>query len=148
MSPPTSDEGSVSRPQDGISSAKPTKGTIMKIAVSSQGRDLNSNVDPRFGRASCFIVFDTNDNSHEIVENDQNLNAAQGAGIQAAEIVSRKRVDIVVSGNFGPKAFRALEAAGIKAALCSAGTVAEAIEMAQNNKLEFCDKANVEGHWV
>ncbi len=120
----------------------------MKIAVSSQGRELSSKVDPRFGRASCFIVFDTNDNSHEIVENDQNLNATQGAGIQAAEIISRKNVDIVVSGNFGPKAFRALEAAGIKAALCSSGTVSEAIELARNDKLEICNKANVEGHWM
>ena len=120
----------------------------MRIAVTSQGTDLSSKVDPRFGRASYFLVFDTTDESLEVVENSQNVNAAQGAGIQAAENIARKNVDVVVAGNFGPKAFRALEAAGIKAALWTDGTVSEAIELARNDKLKICDKANVEGHWM
>jgi len=120
----------------------------MRIAISSQGRDLGSEVDQRFGRASYFLVFDTNDESFEVVNNDQNVNAAQGAGVQAAENIVRKNVDIVVAGNFGPKAFRALEAAGIKVALWANGTVSQAIELARNNKLELCGNANVEGHWM
>ena len=120
----------------------------MKIAVTSQGPDLTSMVDPRFGRALYFLVFDTSDESFEIVNNEQNVNAAQGAGIQAAENISGKEVDMVVSGNFGPNAFRALEAAGIKAAQWTEGTVSEAIELARNDKLEIFDKANVEGHWM
>ena len=120
----------------------------MRIAVSSQGTVLTSKVDPRFGRAQCFLVYDTGDESLEVVNNDQNVNAAQGAGIQAAENVIKKNVDIVVSGNFGPNAFRALGAAGVKAALWADGTVSEAIELAQNDKLEICNQANVEGHWM
>ncbi|RKX26698.1 MAG: dinitrogenase iron-molybdenum cofactor biosynthesis protein [Candidatus Zixiibacteriota bacterium] len=120
----------------------------MRIAVSSQGTDLTSKVDPRFGRASYFLVFDTSDESFEVVENSQNVNAAQGAGIQAAETVANKKVDIVVAGNFGPKAFRAFEAAGIKTALWADGTVSEAIELVRNNKLKILDKANVGGHWM
>ena len=120
----------------------------MRIAVSSQGTELTSKVDPRFGRAQCFLVFDTSDKSLEVVENDQNVSAAQGAGIQAAENVAKKNVDMVVSGNFGPKAFRALDAAGVKTALWAEGTVSEAIELARNDKLTICDKANVEGHWM
>ena len=57
-------------------------------------------------------------------------------------------MDIVVSGNFGPKAFRALGAAGVKTALWAEGTVSEAVELARNDKLKICDKANVEGHWM
>ena len=120
----------------------------MRIAVTSQGTDLTSKVDPRFGRASHFLVFDTTDESFEVVENSQNVNAAQGAGIQAAENIARKNVDVVVAGNFGPKAFRALEVAGIKAAVWTDGTVAEAIELARNDKLKISDKANVGGHWT
>ena len=120
----------------------------MRIAVSSEGKDLTSSVDPRFGRGSYFLVFDTSDESLEVVENGQNVHAAQGAGVQAAENVARKNVDIVVAGNFGPKAFQALEAAGIKVALWADGTVSEAIELARNNKLKICDSANVEGHWM
>ena len=120
----------------------------MKIAIASQGEEVTSAVDPRFGRATCFLVFDTSDESLKVVQNSQNVNAMQGAGVQAAENVAKENVDIVVSGNFGPKAFRLLEAAGIKAALLTEGTVAEAIELARNDKLKMCDKANVEGHWM
>lgn len=120
----------------------------MRIAVSSQGTDLSSRVDPRFGRASQFVVFDTETGDLEVSSNEQSVNSAQGAGIQAAENVARMNVDMVVSGNFGPKAFRALEAAGIKAAIWAEGTVGEAVELARNNKLKICEKANVEGHWM
>lgn len=120
----------------------------MRIAVSSQGTDLTSKVDPRFGRAQYFLIFDTGDESFEVITNDQNVNAAQGAGIQAVENVVKKNVDIIVAGNFGPKAFRAIAAAGVKAALWAEGTVSEAIELAQNDKLKICDGANVEGHWM
>jgi predicted Fe-Mo cluster-binding NifX family protein len=110
--------------------------------------DLTSPVDPRFGRARYFLVFDTADDCLTVISNDQNLNAAQGAGIQAAENVARQNVEIVVAGNFGPKALRALRAAGVKAAQWADGTVGEAIEHARNNKLEFSDEASVEGHWM
>jgi len=120
----------------------------MRIAVSSQGADLDSKVDPRFGRAKYFVVYDTSDESVEVVENEQNLNAVQGAGVQSAQNVAKKNVDIVISGNLGPKAFHALSAAGIKTALWSEGTVAEAIELAKNEKLDLCEGANVDQHWV
>ena len=120
----------------------------MRIAVASQGTEQTSAVDSRFGRASCFLVFDTSDESLEVVANSHNVKAAQGAGIQAAENIAKENVDIVVAGNFGPKAFRALEAAGIKIASWEGGTVREAIELARNSKLKISDKANVEGHWM
>jgi predicted Fe-Mo cluster-binding NifX family protein len=120
----------------------------MRIAVSAQGKDLSSAVDPRFGRASYFLVYDTDDETVEVVDNGPNVQAAQGAGIQAAESIARKNVELVVAGSFGPKAFQALEAAGIKAARWTHGTVAEAIEMARNYKLDICHEANVEGHWA
>ncbi len=120
----------------------------MRIAVSSQGTDLTSEVDPRFGRARFFLVFDTVDESLKVVENGSNSNAAQGAGIQAAENIARENVDIVVSGNFGPKAFAALGKAGVRAALWADGTVSEAIKLARGDQLEICAEANVNGHWT
>ena len=120
----------------------------MKIAVSSQGQDLESSVDPRFGRARYFIIYDTETDKFEAVDNNQNVMAAQGAGVQAAQNVASYDVDMVISGNFGPKAFQVLNSAGIKASFCEGGTVSEALELAKSNKLKFANGANVEGHWM
>ena len=57
----------------------------MKIAVSAQGPDLNSPVDPRFGRAAYFIIYDTDSRGFDVLRNVENAGASQGAGIQAAQ---------------------------------------------------------------
>ncbi len=120
----------------------------MKIAISSQGLDLSSMVDPRFGRAPYFIVFDTEDDDFEVITNTKNVQASQGSGIQAAEAVVRKGVDLVISGNLGPKAFDVLSEAGIKAALWSEGTVLQAVNQAKKGQLHTIDKPNVGEHWT
>ena len=119
----------------------------MKIAVPSPGKTLESDVDSRFGRASGFIVFNTENDTFTVTDNDQNLNAAQGAGIQAAQNVALTGADVVIAPSFGPKAFRVLKAAGVKTILCSAGTVKQTIEDYIAGKLSESDAANVEGHW-
>lgn len=120
----------------------------MKVAVTSQGRELDSPVDPRFGRAACFIVADTEGGEHAAHDNSQNLNALQGAGIQSARTVQDLGVDAVVTGNIGPKAFTALRAADIAVYVGAAGTVAEALEQLRAGKLARADGANVEGRWA
>ena len=119
----------------------------MLIAVSSKGLDLNSPVDERFGRANYFIIYNTDSKSFETLNNETNAKASQGVGVKTVELLSGKNIDLVISGNFGPQAFRALNTAGIKAALWSKGKVSEAVELACNDKLEYCTKANVDGHW-
>jgi len=119
----------------------------MKIAVSSQGPELSSLVDPRFGRAAYFIIYDTGDKSYESLDNSRNVTAAQGAGIQAAQLVAQQAVDVVVSGNMGPKAFEVLEAAGIRMVSYENGTVADAIELVDKDELQTLNSANARGHW-
>ena len=69
----------------------------MKIAISSEGTSLESPVDPRFGRAKYFALVDTDTGECSFHDNTQNLNAPQGAGIQAAQAVAnlgaRSRID-------------------------------------------------------
>jgi predicted Fe-Mo cluster-binding NifX family protein len=100
----------------------------MKIALTTSGNDLNAPLDSRFGRAPKFIIYDLEGNSFEVVDNEQNLNAAQGAGIQSAQTVARLGVGALVTGHCGPKAFRVLQAAGIKIYNTSAATVTEALD--------------------
>jgi predicted Fe-Mo cluster-binding NifX family protein len=120
----------------------------MKVAVTSRGPDVSSEVDLRFGRAKYFIVVDTETGEASAHDNTQNLNAVQGAGIQAGRNVVDLGVEAVITGNVGPKAFSTLQAGGVKIYIGAAGSVADAIEKFKAGELECVGKANVEGHWM
>jgi predicted Fe-Mo cluster-binding NifX family protein len=119
----------------------------MKIAISSQGTDLNASLDPRFGRAAGFIVFDDENGNFEYISNEQNLQAMQGAGIQTAQNVAQTGAKAVISGHVGPKAFSALRSGGIDIYLCQAGTVQEALDSLKVGTLEKAQDADKPGHW-
>jgi len=120
----------------------------MKIAITAQGEQMQSPVDPRFGRAKWFIVIDTETGAFEAVDNKKNFDAAQGAGIQASRNVAEFGTHAVITGNVGPKAFAALKAAGISVYIGAAGTVQEALDKFKAGALESAQGANVEGHWM
>jgi predicted Fe-Mo cluster-binding NifX family protein len=86
---------------------------MTKLAITSEGPSLDDQVDPRFGRAAGFLLVDPETMTTEYLDNGQSQVMAQGAGIQAAQIVARAGVDWVLTGFVGPKAFKVLEAAGI-----------------------------------
>ncbi|CCO22576.1 NifB/NifX family molybdenum-iron cluster-binding protein [Maridesulfovibrio hydrothermalis] len=119
----------------------------MKIAISCEGNDLNCQIDPRFGRAKGFLICDIDAGTHEFVDNTQNLNAAQGAGIQSAQNVAATGAKAVITGHVGPKAFTALEKGNIQVHLIGGGTVAEAIEAFKAGKLDAADGADKPAHW-
>lgn len=119
----------------------------MKLFVTSSGETPESPVDPRFGRAAKFMVYDTESERYEAVDNVQNLHAAQGAGIQAAETAARLKADCVLTGHCGPKAFMVLKAAGVKVYTGVEGTVADAVARFKSGELIPAEGADVEGHW-
>ncbi|MEA1868228.1 MAG: NifB/NifX family molybdenum-iron cluster-binding protein, partial [Thermodesulfobacteriota bacterium] len=101
----------------------------MKIAISATGKDLDSAIDPRFGRAGYFIIVDTESgNIVNVIDNLAAQNAAQGAGINAATLVAGAGTQVVLTGQIGPKAFEVLQASGIKMISNVSGTVGEAVE--------------------
>ena len=120
----------------------------MKIAFTTSGDTLEAPLDTRFGRAPKFLVYDQETGAFAILDNQQNLNAAQGAGIQSAETVARTGAKALVTGHCGPKAFRVLAAAGIAVYTCDAASVREALEQFTAGKLKSASGANVEGHWA
>jgi len=120
----------------------------MKVAVTAQGRDLDSQIDQRFGRAEFLIIADTDTGGFEIHDNTVNLNAAQGAGIQTGQNIANLDVDAVITGNVGPNAFKTLSAAKVKIFLAEQQTVQQAIDSFKAGKLKEVDRANVEGHWI
>jgi len=121
---------------------------MMKIAVSSQGPGLDSQVDPRFGRAAGFVIVDQETMEHSYLDNGVSRAMAQGAGIQAAELIAQSGVGVVLTGYVGPKAFQALAAAEIIGGQDMEGlTIREAVERFKDGQVKVADQPNKPGHW-
>jgi predicted Fe-Mo cluster-binding NifX family protein len=84
----------------------------MKIILTATSPSIDSNVDSRFGRGACLLMVDTESLQWE-AQTNPGLHASGGAGIQAAQFVTDQKAEAVLSGDFGPHAFAALQAAGI-----------------------------------
>jgi predicted Fe-Mo cluster-binding NifX family protein len=120
----------------------------MKIAISSQGPLPKDLFETRFGRAPFFVVHDSETGSFSSVNNHQNLNAVQGAGIQSAQNILNENVQVLITGHCGPKAWQVLSSADIKIYCTEASTVKDALDLFLENKLKALDKADVESHWL
>ena len=118
----------------------------MKVAVSSSGKNLDSQIDPRFGRCAYFMIVETDDMNFEVFDNE-NIALGGGAGIQSAQFVASKGIQAVITGNCGPNAVRTLSAAGVKLFVGQSGTVKEAIERYKNRELRSTDEPSVSDHY-
>jgi predicted Fe-Mo cluster-binding NifX family protein len=85
----------------------------MKIAISTSTSSIDALVDPRFGRAARFVIVDTETEEWNAYPNPA-LNASGGAGVQAAQFITEHGAQAAISGDFGPNAYSALVAAGVK----------------------------------
>lgn len=120
-----------------------------KVVVTATGDGPDAAVDPRFGRAPWLLLVDTATGAVEVaVDNSAGVAAAQGAGILAAETVARLGASALLTGHCGPKAFRALEAAGVEVLTGARGTVADAVDLYREGRLSRATTADVGGHWA
>jgi predicted Fe-Mo cluster-binding NifX family protein len=118
---------------------------LKKIAFTTSGQDLAAAMDSRFGRAANFLIYDLEQDSIQLVENRQGRDAAQGAGVQAAETVVQTGVDTLVTGHCGPKAFKVLDASGVAVYNCNAATVKEALDGLLAGSLKPASASDDEG---
>lgn len=107
----------------------------MKVAVSAVTGSLEAQVDPRFGRCPYFMIVDTETMSFEAVPN-VSQGALSGAGIQAAQSMANRGVQVVLTGSMGPNAFNALSSAGINVVTGVFGTVRDAVEKFKSGQLK------------
>jgi len=117
----------------------------MKIAVTSKGKEINSETDPRFGRCRYFLIVDPETMEFQPVENGSSM-AMGGAGPQASQTISRSGASVLITGNVGPNAFQALKASGIKVIIGATGTVREMVEKYGRGELEEINDPSVESH--
>ena len=108
----------------------------MKIAFSARGPALSSELDPRFGRASYFVVADTDSGELSAHDNWQNVRAAHGADAQAARDLVKLGVEGVITGNLRPNAASVLQAENVKVYKRTWGTVRDAIEQFNSGRLK------------
>ena len=86
----------------------------MNILFTSKGDSWNSELDPKFGRATGFLLYDTEKDELTFYSNAENQKLDHGAGIQAGQQAAKLNASVVVTGHVGPKAKSTLQAAGIK----------------------------------
>lgn len=109
----------------------------MKIAFTSTGNSWDSKIDPRFGRAEFIFIYDEDSKKNEVVDNSGVSEHVHGAGPMTAQIITERKVDIIITGNGpGGNAARVIESAGITVFTGAADmTVKEAYDAYKNNKL-------------
>ncbi len=118
----------------------------MKICITSEGKTLDSKVDPRFGRCQYFIFFDMDAGSFEVQENTS-AQFQGGAGIQSGQFVVSKGVQAVLTGNVGPNAHQVLSAAGISIMTGVSGTVKDVIAAYKKGELKAASGPSVGSHF-
>lgn len=74
----------------------------MKIAITSTGNNLDSKLDPRFGRCSYFVIYDNETEGMEFIPNP-NKDSGEGAGPASVQFVASRDVRKIISGEFGMK---------------------------------------------
>ncbi len=83
----------------------------MKIAISSTGETMESDVDAKFGRCPYFLIVEIENKEIKNVNAIENTAKAQmgGAGISATEIAANEKVEAIITMNLGPRAFSVFE---------------------------------------
>lgn len=117
----------------------------MKIAISAAGMDLDAPASPIFGRCAAYVLLDTETMACEGLSNPA-MNAAGGAGIQAAQFLVQQGAQAVISGNLGPNAFDVLNAAAVPVYLFGGGTVGQAVQAFKAGELTAVGSPNVAAH--
>ncbi|AKB52154.1 hypothetical protein MSBRW_2901 [Methanosarcina barkeri str. Wiesmoor] len=107
----------------------------MKICVTASGEGLDSEVDPRFGRCSYFVIYDPETRNVESISNAAAFTSG-GTGIKAAEIVANAGIDVLLTGTMGPNAFSIFSELGIDVQVGIKGTVREAIRQYEAGELQ------------
>ena len=118
----------------------------MKIAISSKGNTLDSELDPRFGRCAYFIIVDPDTMEWEALSNE----AAQtggGAGISAAQLIADQKATVVITGNCGPNAFQSLRAAKVRVFTGASGRIKDVIDHFQKGQLTEITEPSVGPHF-
>lgn len=116
----------------------------MRIAVTATGPDLDSQVDPRFGRCQYLVIVDSETMQFEALLISGTV--AQGAGIATGQLVANKDIKALLTGNCGPNAHQVLSAANIEVITGVSGSVRDAVNKYKSGQLKLTLEPDVPAH--
>lgn len=125
------------------SSASPSERPC-RMAVTSKGAGLDGEIAP-MARSSFFIIFEGSPDNRMVMENLVKKGGSESA-IRTAGELAKQKVDIVITGTIGPRAFKQLESAGVKVHAGCEGRVSDILEKCLKGKLPVCKKATYGGY--
>ena len=120
----------------------------MKVALTTQGTDLDAEMHPRFGRATYILLVDSETLDFEVIDNTENVNRLSGSGIQAGTLMSDRGAEVLITGYCGPNAMKTLNAAKIKVVSDAEGIARDVMAKFNAGEYTFTTEANADGHWV
>ena len=119
----------------------------MKICLTATNKNLESKIDPRFGRCNYFIIVDSEKNQFEAIKNEV-TEVTEDAGVLAPQIMAKNEVKHVITGNVGSRAFQALKKAGIEVDIEDVIAVKDAIEKFRKGEVRKTDSPTVSGYTI
>ncbi|NOZ55656.1 MAG: dinitrogenase iron-molybdenum cofactor biosynthesis protein [Calditrichaeota bacterium] len=107
----------------------------MIIAVPAVAPDIDAEMDRRLGRCAYFVFVDSETGEWK-AERNPGADAASGAGVLAVQTIVNGGAEALAAPDYGPNAYEALAAAGVKMYLAKSGTVREIVEKVKKGELE------------
>ncbi len=98
------------------------------------------------GGVPIFLIIYNETMNFEALENSS-IASGGGAGIQSGQVLTDNDVQVFLTGNCGPNAFRTLEAAGIQIVTGVNGTVRQAVEKYKSGNFSAVSGPNVASHF-
>ncbi|MHA2245827.1 MAG: NifB/NifX family molybdenum-iron cluster-binding protein [Candidatus Hodarchaeales archaeon] len=117
----------------------------MRVCIPSETKGgLNDQIGYHFGRVPSYTIYDDNTKEVEIV---QNTSTHMGGTKLPAELLREQNIDVMICGGLGRRAIQLFEQYGIEVYIGAQGTVEDAIEQYNQDKLRMAtDKDACEQH--
>jgi len=110
----------------------------MKIALATNGKNLEAEIALHFGRAKNFLIYDTEKENFEVFENPE----IEGREFPP-DFLAKQEVKVVIAFSLGPRAFEKFKNYKIEVFKATDGTILENIEKFKEGELKKLSKEDI-----
>lgn len=119
----------------------------MIVAIPTDHNHLETTVCISFGRAPYFLIYNSNDDTYDFIENPAQKSQG-GAGVKAAQTLVDAHTAVLITPRCGENAAEIFKAADVKIYLASGQSVTENIASFKKDQLKILAEihAGFHGH--